>query len=269
MTDLTSLEIADLERLETTIQKHQQAFVECGLAIAEIRDRKLYRKDYDTFEGYCQARWGWSRQRAQQLERAAKLVEALPEKSAALVPDEMSARTLAEIPANQRAPILQKLARAGEPINPCSISKKADSIAPKVSTYVDKPKNDTPKEEAERLDCIGREIPDEIVADWDRAATVANRLRSCASEIKVTVERGLADKDIIFAEITNPTIAEASGLHYTLSQIAPYAVCPQCQGRQKSNCQLCRRRGWISRYLYNSPAVSSETKSIIEKSLRK
>lgn len=124
---------------------------------------------------------------------------------------------------------------------------------------------DKKAERETRKDALGRTVPDEVVPDWDRAESVAARLRSCASEIKVTVERGLADKDIVFAEITNPTIAEASGLHYTLSQIAPHAVCPACQGRQRSKCQLCRRRGWISKFLFNSPAVSAATRALLAK----
>ena len=120
-----------------------------------------------------------------------------------------------------------------------------------------------------RKDGVGRIIPEDCLADWDRAVKTASQLRSCASEIKVTVERGLADKDLIFSEITNPTIAEAASLAYTLSQIAPYAVCPCCQGKLKSKCQLCHKRGFISRYLWQSPAVSEETKRMIAKVVAK
>ena len=141
------------------------------------------------------------------------------------------------------------------------------SLNAAVNTIAEAKKKETAAEP--RKDAVGRTIPEDVIPDWDRAAKVASTLRGCASEIKVTVERGLADKDIVFAEITNPTIAEAASLHYTLSQIAPHAVCPCCQGKLKKNCQLCKRRGFISKYLWNSPAVSAETKALIEKVSKK
>jgi hypothetical protein len=35
--------------------------VEVGNAIREIRDSRLYRERYATFEDYCRERWGWGR----------------------------------------------------------------------------------------------------------------------------------------------------------------------------------------------------------------
>ncbi len=121
------------------------------------------------------------------------------------------------------------------------------------------------------VDKIGRVIPDEILAEWQRAETVGKRLRGLAREIKNTVEQGFSGakqdklKDPIYAEVGNTIIAEAGSLAYTLDSIIPYALCPSCQGRLAKNCTLCRKRGWISRFLWNSPAVSKETRELIER----
>lgn len=63
-----------LEDLEAVISKAEFAFAFTGLALAKIRDEKLYREaGHKTFEKYCKDRWGFSRKRAYQLIDAASL----------------------------------------------------------------------------------------------------------------------------------------------------------------------------------------------------
>ena len=47
-------------------------FVPIGLALAAIRDRRLYRAEFRTFDTYCRARWKCTGHRAQQLMAAAR-----------------------------------------------------------------------------------------------------------------------------------------------------------------------------------------------------
>jgi DNA modification methylase len=71
MNELSVSEQADLERLEAIIGAGLQTFVEVGSALAEVRDRRLYRQEFGTFEEYCRERWGMVRSRAYQLIDAA------------------------------------------------------------------------------------------------------------------------------------------------------------------------------------------------------
>lgn len=119
-------------------------------------------------------------------------------------------------------------------------------------------------EPPERRDGVGRVIPEGILQEWDRAAEIGKRLQACAQDIKLTIERGLDDKDVIFSELRRDTANEASSLRYTLSQILPYAVCPRCQGKLQKSCPFCRKRGWVSKFYWNS-AVPDEEKAIIAK----
>jgi hypothetical protein len=64
--------------LEKTIERGLATFVEVGNAIREIRDERLYRDEYDTFENYCRERWGWSRVHAHRHIDAANTSEVLP-----------------------------------------------------------------------------------------------------------------------------------------------------------------------------------------------
>jgi DNA modification methylase len=50
-----------LGELESVIERGFSTFIEVGTAIAEIRDRELYKKSYPTFEDYMRERWGWGR----------------------------------------------------------------------------------------------------------------------------------------------------------------------------------------------------------------
>ena len=68
------LKFARLLELESVIESGLKAFIEVGNALLEIRDSKLYRQDYKTFEDYCRKRWSMSYRRAAQLMDAAEVV---------------------------------------------------------------------------------------------------------------------------------------------------------------------------------------------------
>ncbi len=74
--ELTYSEQQELTRLE---RKVERAFYEAGKALAEIRDRKLYRDRYQTFEAYCKERFGLGKSRVYQQIAAAEVYEDLVE----------------------------------------------------------------------------------------------------------------------------------------------------------------------------------------------
>ncbi|MCB0205745.1 MAG: hypothetical protein KDH89_13065 [Anaerolineae bacterium] len=98
---IEALTVPELNRrteLETTIERGLQTFVDVGLALMEIRDTRLYRADYGTFEDYCRERWGWTRQRANQLIASADVVSNLEMTTIVVKPStESQARPLAPL----------------------------------------------------------------------------------------------------------------------------------------------------------------------------
>lgn len=77
---MTPLEIAEqkrLQELEGIIEDGLQSFVATGMALAEIREKRLYKDEFSTFEQYCRKRWGLSRPYADQLISAQKVVAEL------------------------------------------------------------------------------------------------------------------------------------------------------------------------------------------------
>src|SRR5262249_35889212 len=65
---------AGLKKCEEIIRQGFLSFVEVGRALAQIRRAELYRiAEYPSFESYCRARWGLSRQYACDLTVAAQV----------------------------------------------------------------------------------------------------------------------------------------------------------------------------------------------------
>ena len=76
-------EVRDLERLERTVER---AFYQAGSALQELRDRRLYRDGYDSFEDYCRGRFGHSRQKANYLITGAAIYRTLSAANCPLLP---------------------------------------------------------------------------------------------------------------------------------------------------------------------------------------
>src|SRR6516162_10250108 len=97
-------EDARLKELEKLIAKGKQTFVEVGLALAEIRDLRLYKREYTNFNEYCQKKWGWERRYAYNLIEGAEVVRALPEsvRHGAQIDSERAARELAKVEPEDR-----------------------------------------------------------------------------------------------------------------------------------------------------------------------
>lgn len=75
--DVTHSESQRLVELEVTIDKGLRTFVDVGNALLEIRDNRLYRAQFGTFEDYCKERWGMSRFYAHRMIEAAAVADNL------------------------------------------------------------------------------------------------------------------------------------------------------------------------------------------------
>ena len=94
-------ESRDLVRLETIIMNGLQTFVEVGEALANIRDRKLYRIEHETFQDYLSNKRKISRIHAFRLIQASETVKLLPKGNKPTT--ERQARPLTKLPPEERA----------------------------------------------------------------------------------------------------------------------------------------------------------------------
>ena len=70
-------ERADYMSCEMVISMGCRSFFDAGLAMGKIRDGRLYREDFDSFEQYCQIRWQYGRHYVNRLVAAATLFTTL------------------------------------------------------------------------------------------------------------------------------------------------------------------------------------------------
>jgi hypothetical protein len=71
--NLSEFEQADFFACEEVLGTGWDGFVQCGLALARIRDGRLYREQYNTFEDYCRDKWQYGRRYVNQLISAAQV----------------------------------------------------------------------------------------------------------------------------------------------------------------------------------------------------
>lgn len=131
---MTLAEINRLGELEQVVETGLTVFVKVGNALLEIRDSRLYRQQFPTFEAYCRERWGLSRPRAYQLLEAAAvvgnlnclpMVDTISERQARpltrLEPEvqrEVWKEVLAETPHEEiTAKVVEEKAKAADPLN--------------------------------------------------------------------------------------------------------------------------------------------------------
>lgn len=83
-----------------------------------IRDGRLYHKAFDTFEEYCQKRWGFTKSRANQLIESADVVQHLA--TIVVKPaNEGQARALTKAPKESRAEVWQEAVESAPTCRHC------------------------------------------------------------------------------------------------------------------------------------------------------
>lgn len=111
MNALTVTEQTELERHEAKIKQGLQTFVEVGAALVAIRDCRLYRVNYSTFEDYCTERWGMSNEYARLHMRASEVVTNLqqtPTMVGVLPTSERQARPLSRLDPEAQSAVWQR-----------------------------------------------------------------------------------------------------------------------------------------------------------------
>lgn len=106
---LTNEESARLEELEIVVERGKQTFIEVGMALMEIRDGRLYRGYFGTFEEYCQQRWGFTRNFAHMQINAAEVATGLL--TTVNIPNEKTAREFVSVSTEDR-PAVAEAAKA-------------------------------------------------------------------------------------------------------------------------------------------------------------
>lgn len=144
---LTITEVDRFLELENFVDAGYLSGLVTGFALAEIRDSKLYRQDYATFEDYCQSRWDLARRRAYQLIEASEVVASISpqlrltmcknlthsetqqvENQVPIPSNEWQALELAKVPVDRRAEVMREAAASGDKITAKRIATTAKRL---------------------------------------------------------------------------------------------------------------------------------------------
>lgn len=134
METLTTQEQNELAECEKIISRNLQAFREAGNALLKVRDSKLYRASFETFEIYCRTKWGFSRQHASNLLNAAESVNVLSTMVDKLPETERQARPLAKLETPEEKVEAWNLAQSvaaseNRPVKAVDVERAVETVA--------------------------------------------------------------------------------------------------------------------------------------------
>jgi hypothetical protein len=114
---LTGWEKLRKEELEKVVEGGLQEFLKVGAALAELRNRRLYRTHYATFQEYVRARFGLARSSVDQLIRSSATAQALLDDGEELPPctTEAVIRPVSALPTPELKAACWSLARSLAP----------------------------------------------------------------------------------------------------------------------------------------------------------
>lgn len=260
-----------LAELEKTIARGKKTFVEVGLALAEIRDLRLYRREYANFNEYCQKKWGWQRRYAYNLIEGAEVVRSLPESVRNCAQNEYAARELGKAKPGQRAGIVQAILDEGKPVTAAEINRHLPPVPVRAGgSATGNPANgdgngrpsgpSLPPPPAQVLDGTGWPIPTHLIPLWQRMDEVQEMLTTL-SRVKGVLRAAQENKDKLFTEVNfSSALSHLDQVWSDVKTAKPFAVCPGCQGQLPDQCTLCRGRGLLSEHRWNA-CVTSEDKA--------
>lgn len=119
-----------LNEAEAAIEDGLASFVKVGEALADVRDRRLYRSSHPTFEAYCRDRWEIGKSRAYQLIDAAVVTSTIVD---GIQPtNEGQARELSGLNGDEATAVMvQALSLASGAPTAATIRKAREQVAPK------------------------------------------------------------------------------------------------------------------------------------------
>lgn len=244
---LTIIERDDLRKLKSVVTTGEKAFITAGNALIEIRDRKLYREECDTFEEFCFKTWNWKRAHAYRIINAAATVKMSP--MGDKITNERQARALANVPADKHLEVFQAASVSG-PATGKSIAAAAKPIARTID-----------------MDKEGFPIPADCAPLWKRRDEV-QELLTTLSKIKSLIESSDKEKDPLYAECNFSTIAaDLTNARRGIERALPYSICHNCWGKLPAKCAICNGRGLISKFMFDR--VPSEIKMMAKTKITK
>ena len=189
---MTAKERGELKEREAVIARGLKTFVDVGTQLTAIRDKRLYRAEYGTFDEYCQGRWGMSPKYGYRLINAAKIVNNSSPTGDILPSSERQARPLARLNADEQRTVWTALVDSTPP-------KKI--TAQKVSDAVRKHKRGASQPGERFVSTLG------LMHRLDKAEALERELDTLIREVRAALDSKPVDVGRIRKAVSNAAAA--------------------------------------------------------------
>lgn len=232
---LTLAESKSLSDHEGRIERGLHTFREVGTSLMAIRDQRLYRAEFKTFEAYCDKRWNLARNRAYQLIEAADAASDVqnfghkPSK-------ESQAAALAAAPKESRAEVWQEAVATAPKAKDGTPKITAKHVKETMQNYFND-EDDDPSDEIgcdEMFDHLDQPVPEHARDAFldeefiDQAIGHVKAATKAAQHVADSKAGGFLN-----IKQFRSLMRDAQKL---LNATRPYAICPYCEGRKCSAC---------------------------------
>lgn len=273
-----------LSQNEDIIEAGVKSFLDVGNALIDIRDGKQYAGKFDTFEEYCQKRWGFSRPRAYQYIESATAVADLSTivdkkiddsngKTSIPAPEnEAQARAVAESapdPRTRQKVWQQAVASApkdatGAPRITAAIVKKAAEVVGATKPQAAKSEENwtAPDELPEiepLIDGMDGPLPPSLEKTFEAVGELTKLGRQLAgilNEIRELHQDHPGGKAIPLQEIESNFTALKSALKFA----KPFTECTKCKRKLQKSCQMCKGHGWVTSQVWSRNRTETDEK---------
>ena len=217
MTQVLSIdERNELERCEVVIKQGLETFIEVGQALLTIREKRLYRLEFGTFEDYCRDRWGMDKRHANRLISASESVLGLGPMGPVLPQSERQARPLTQLqPEAQREAWKEVVQQAEQTNQPITAAKVQDVV----NTFKQAKQEYREAKEIQRAEQLqkkteGTTIPiDQLerIAKLEKGETIILNMNRDHHVLKYAMDKALYVRCDRFSDWGNPFIMGIDG----------------------------------------------------------
>ena len=227
MSNLKPSDKSRFRALCNVVDKAIEHWYHAGLALIEIRDSKLYRDDFKTFEEFVRERFDIQKSHAYRLIEAAKVKSICEEKDLDVPLRESHCRVLADVPEDKIPEVVEAAMEGGE-LTAKTLEDAKERVVPA-----------EPDESMDNAAPVGDD-PEDPVENAERATEVLRTLRTAMRVLKSL------DGEVWGLELV---VARRKAIHDHINQAAnvlkksiPSCVCQTCNG---AGCEQCGNHGWV------------------------
>ena len=243
---LSVVERRSLEKLEKVIEGGVESFLATGSALKEIRDDRLYREGFKTFDAYVKARWEFQKDYANKLigssETKQKMNTMVSVSDADKIQNERQLRELKSVPDESLAEVIAKAAEiAGDGALTAKVLNEAREqvLEPTEPTAEEpacedvEPQPEPEPEPVGPLDCVG----------WfkHQIGLVNELVRNMDTVVEVPGNELLMSRRLSIRR-------EIEHIKGSFRAVMPHAICPRCHGKC---CPYCGNHGWVNKQRFD------------------